>query len=161
MSRKPLPNSHVGISYRGEDISIGSAVQNIETDRTYRVVGWEIIGGDTMCRCLSQYHDGSLDDPKDCEWFDPADMITLRRVMSGSALFRLMRAIPDAWIETDRETFDEQLGVVPPTAIDSGRFLGGEPASHNAQGKPFFICIRNIGGRFYAREITYAEYKKL
>lgn len=89
-------------------------------------------------------------------------------MLAGNSLFIALavdwNANGDNWIETDEETFDEQLGAVPPTAISNLGFLVGEPWRHeNQKGQeiPIFAAFISANKRFYAKYMDYAEFRGL
>jgi hypothetical protein len=75
------------------------------------------------------------------------------------ALWAAMRASHDVWIETTEGMFWDMLEVLPPRAQSHDRFLVGEAARHDENGKPVYSCFKQVGTRFYAKDMTVEQFK--
>lgn len=81
--------------------------------------------------------------------------------LEWSALWAAMKAAPGQWIETTEAMSWHMLEVLPPRAGGWGRFLVGEPATHNAAGEPVYTCFRKVGARYEARDMTVREFNAM
>ena len=62
-----------------------------------------------------------------------------------------------SWTETDQETYDYFLEVLPPIYVP-GAFAPSEPWKDDPTGQPLFLFFRNKNGR---REARYASVKDM
>jgi hypothetical protein len=74
-------------------------------------------------------------------------------------LWSAIKANPADWIETTKEMYWEMLGCVPPRAMAGGSFLVGEADNHNEQGESVHTCFRQQGAKYYAKNMTVAQFK--
>lgn len=65
--------------------------------------------------------------------------------------------LPPEWTETDRETADYLLNVLPPVWV-SGGYMVSEPVRHDAAGYPVYTGCTKVGGRYYVTECTVREW---
>lgn len=84
--------------------------------------------------------------------------------LEWSDLWEAMDASPDAWIPTTEDMYFEMRDCLPPRTMSGGRFLVGEPKTHNAEGKAVHACFRMTGtisdgtARFYAKHMTVSQF---
>jgi hypothetical protein len=62
------------------------------------------------------------------------------------------------WVETDPQTFEYFLNVLPPI-YGRGCFACSEEWMHNHQGEGVYLWFRNFSGKYEARYATVAEMK--
>lgn len=74
-------------------------------------------------------------------------------------LWDAMDARPTEWIETTEEMYCHMLECVPPRAQEWSRFLVGEALRHNSEGKAVHTCFKEVGSRFFAKNMTVDEFK--
>jgi hypothetical protein len=55
------------------------------------------------------------------------------------------------WLETSQETFDNQLGCVPPARMKGSAFAVGECYRHDRDGNPLHAIFVQYGGRYFCR----------
>lgn len=79
--------------------------------------------------------------------------------LEWEALWDAMDASPDTWIETTEAMYWQMLEVVPPRAQMGDRFLVGEALRHDAQGKTVHTCFKEVGSRFFAKNMTVEHFK--
>lgn len=82
----------------------------------------------------------------------------MRGPLVWGELWDAMKASPDEWIETTEEMFFEMLEAVPPRKQGENKFLVGEAARHNEQGEAVYSCFKQVGAKFYAKDMTVAQY---
>lgn len=84
-----------------------------------------------------------------------------RLPLEWADLWAAMYAEPSEWIATTESMYWEMLGVVPPAAQSGIGFLVGEPLRHNSDGDAVHACFKQVGDKFYARNLTHAQFKAL
>lgn len=77
-----------------------------------------------------------------------------------SDLWEAMKATPTEWIETTEGMYWTSLEAVPPRAGGLGRFLVGEPYTHNENGQAVYACFKSEGGKYFARYMTLQEFRE-
>lgn len=88
--------------------------------------------------------------------------ITHPTPLEWQPLWDAMDAAPAAWIPTTEQMYWDMLECVPPRAMAGGRFLVGEPQTHNAEGKAVYACfMERPSGQFFARYMTVSEFNAL
>lgn len=88
-------------------------------------------------------------------------MTTATQPLEWSALWDAMKANQSDWIETTEEMNCDMLNCLPPRAGGNGRFLVGEPNNHNDQGEAVYACFVSRGDRYFAKYLTYREFRAL
>ena len=73
-------------------------------------------------------------------------------------LWAAMDANPSEWIPTTKTMYLEMLECLPPRAQTSRAFLVGEPLRHNEHGKAIHACFRQLGGDYFARNLTVEQF---
>lgn len=68
-----------------------------------------------------------------------------------------------SWIETDEQSYNESLEILPPAAMAPMRFLLGEPWRHTPEGRPMFRAHVKAHGRYWrsAEPMTVATFHAL
>jgi hypothetical protein len=80
--------------------------------------------------------------------------------LEWQALWDAMDAKPNDWIETTEEMFWNMLECVPPRAQEPSRFLVGEALRTNDAGENVHSCFKECGGRYFAKNMTVAQFKE-
>ncbi len=81
--------------------------------------------------------------------------------LEWSELWAAMDLAPSEWIETTEGMYWQMLECVPPRVTTTGRFLVGEPKTHNAEGKAVHACFRRVGTDYFAKHMTVSEFWSL
>ena len=81
--------------------------------------------------------------------------------LEWAALWAAMDALPDDWIRTTDNMYQNMLECVPPRAQAGARFLVGEAKTHNAEGKAVHACFKKDGDSYFAKHMTVEQFKAL
>ena len=79
--------------------------------------------------------------------------------LEWSDLWEAMDASPDAWIPTTEDMYFEMRDCLPPRTMSGGRFLVGEPKTHNAEGKAVHACFWERDGSYFAKHMTIEQFR--
>lgn len=80
------------------------------------------------------------------------------RPLEWGDLWEAMKAAPEAWIETTEKMYWYCLECVPPRRQWHDRFLVGEPSRHNDEGAEVHTCFKQVGDKFFAKDMTVNTY---
>jgi len=80
-------------------------------------------------------------------------------LLEWAQLWAAMDAKPLEWMPTTEAMYWDMLECVPPRAQHRGAFLVGEPLRHNEQGQALHACFKQIGDKYFARNLTLEQFR--